>query len=138
MLPYYKDKFGNAASFHHTFGHEAKQAVENARKVIAKELNAKIREIIFTSGATEAINLAIKGVCAKAPLGKNHIITQITEHQAVLDTFAVMKKKGWDVTILPVDSKGLVDPNEIANVIMFLASDLSSYITGQNIIVDDG
>ncbi len=117
MLPYYKDKFGNAASFHHTFGHEAKQAVENARKVIAKELNAKIREIIFTSGATEAINLAIKGVCAKAPLGKNHIITQITEHQAVLDTFAVMKKKGWDVTILPVDSKGLVDPNEIANVI---------------------
>ena len=117
MLPFYKDKFGNAASFHHGYGHDAKQAVENARKIIAQELNAKIREIIFTSGATEAINLAIKGVCAKAPPGKNHIITQVTEHPSVLDTFTAMKKKGWNITILPVDSAGFVDPIEIANVI---------------------
>ena len=113
MEPWLKDKFGNAASFHHGYGHEAKQAVEHARKVIAQELNAKIREIVFTSGATEAINLAIKGVCAKAPPGKNHIITQVTEHPAVLDTCAALKKKGWDVSILQVDSSGFVDLNDI-------------------------
>lgn len=117
MLPFYKDKFGNAASFHHGFGHEAKQAVEHARKIIAQELNAKIREIVFTSGATESINLAIKGVCAKALQGKNHLITQTTEHPAVLDAFNSMKKKGWEVSILPIDNSGFVDPNDIENEI---------------------
>jgi len=65
MLPYYSDKFGNAASIHHSFGHEAKEAVEKSRKIIAKELNTSAREIVFTSGATESINLAIKGISEK-------------------------------------------------------------------------
>lgn len=117
MLPFYKERFGNAASFHHGYGHDAKQAVEYARSVIAQELNAKIREIVFTSGATEAINLAIKGHCARSPKGKNHIITQVTEHPAVLDTCNAMKKKGWKISILPVDQDGFVDPVDVKNEI---------------------
>ncbi len=113
MLPYYKDKFGNAASFHHKFGQEAKKAVEDSRKILASELNGKIREIVFTSGATESINLAIKGLCGKIGRKKNHIITQATEHKAVLDTCNAMKNKGWEVTMLPVDPEGFVNPDNV-------------------------
>ena len=85
MIPYLSEQFGNAASVHHAYGRKAKEAVEYARKTLANNINARSKEIVFTSGATEAINLAIRGVCEKHP-GKGHIITQATEHKAVLDT----------------------------------------------------
>ena len=117
MLPYFNDKYGNAASIHHSFGHEAKEAVEKSRKIIAKELNASVREIVFTSGATESINLAIKGVSEKLKVKGRHIITQATEHNAVLDTCSAMEKRGWEITKLPVRQNGLIDPKMIEGVI---------------------
>ena len=117
MLPYFNDKYGNAASIHHSFGHEAKDAVEKSRKIIAKELNTSAREIIFTSGATESINLAIKGVSEKLKAKGRHIITQVTEHNAVLDTCSSLEKRGWEITKLPVQQNGLIDPNMIEGAI---------------------
>jgi len=117
MLPYFNDKYGNAASIHHSFGHEAKEAVEKSRKIIAKELNASAREIVFTSGATESINLAIKGVSEKLKAKGRHIITQATEHNAVLDTCSTLEKRGWEITILPVQQNGLIDPKMIEDAI---------------------
>ena len=116
MLPFFHEKFGNASSVHHAYGVESKEAVEKARKVLARSIGAKEREIIFTSGATEAINLAIKGVAGNYN-SKHHIITQATEHSAVLDTCRSLERKGWDVSILPVNSTGMVDPQSIANAI---------------------
>ena len=117
MLPYFNDKFGNAASIHHSFGHEAKDIVEKSRKIIAKELNASAREIVFTSGATESINLAIKGVSEKLKAKGRHIITQVTEHNAVLDTCSSLEKRGWEITKLPVQQNGLIDPKMIEGAI---------------------
>ena len=117
MLPYFNDKYGNAASTHHSFGHEAKEAVEISRKIIAKELNASAREIVFTSGATESINLAIKGVSEKFKAKGRHIITQVTEHNAVLDTCSALEKRGWEITKLPVQQNGLIDPKMIDDAI---------------------
>ena len=94
MMPYFNEKFGNASSSHHIYGQEAKQAVEYCRATISKVLRAKPREIIFTSGATEAINLGIKGIVEKGKNNGCHIITQETEHKAVLDTYHSLKKKG--------------------------------------------
>ena len=116
MLPFFHEKFGNASSVHHAYGVESKEAVEKARKVLARSIGAKEREIIFTSGATEAINLAIKGVAGNYN-SKHHIITQATEHSAVLDTCRSLERKGWDVSILPVNSTGMVDPQSITNAI---------------------
>ena len=117
MLPYFNDKYGNAASIHHSFGHEAKEAVEISRKIIAKELNASAREIVFTSGATESINLAIKGVSEKFKAKGRHIITQVTEHNAVLDTCSALERRGWEITKLPVQQNGLIDPKMIEDAI---------------------
>ena len=117
MLPYFNDKYGNAASIHHSFGHEAKDAVEKSRKIIAKELNTSAREIIFTSGATESINLAIKGVSERLKGKGRHIITQVTEHNAVLDTCSALEKRGWEITKLPVQQNGLIDPKMIEGAI---------------------
>ena len=117
MLPYFNDKYGNAASIHHFFGHEAKDAVEKSRKIIAKELNASAREIVFTSGATESINLAIKGVSERLKGKGRHIITQVTEHNAVLDTCSALEKRGWEITKLPVQQNGLIDPKMIEGAI---------------------
>ena len=117
MLPYFNDKYGNAASIHHSFGHEAKEAVEISRKIIAKELNASAREIVFTSGATESINLAIKGVSEKFKAKGRHIITQVTEHNAVLDTCSALEKRGWEITKLPVQQDGRIDPKLIEDAI---------------------
>ena len=117
MLPYFNDKYGNAASIHHFFGHEAKDAVEKSRKIIAKELNASAREIVFTSGATESINLAIKGVSERLKGKGRHIITQVTEHNAVLDTCSALEKRGWEITKLPVQQNGLIDPKMIEDAI---------------------
>ena len=117
MLPYFNDKYGNAASIHHSFGHEAKEAVEISRKIIAKELNTSAREIVFTSGATESINLAIKGVSEKFKAKGRHIITQVTEHNAVLDTCSALEKRGWEITKLPVQQDGRIDPKLIEDAI---------------------
>ena len=117
MMPYFKEKFGNAASRNHPFGWEAEEAVEKARKTIAESLNCRAREIVFTSGATEAINLAIRGVSDQWIEKGRHIVTQVTEHKAVLDTCKSMEKRGWEVTYLTVASDGRVDPQQVLDAI---------------------
>ena len=117
MLPYFSVKFGNAASSTHLVGAQAKEAVEDAREQIAKTINCEAQEIIFTSGSTEAINLAIKGVCNLYQTKGNHIITVETEHKAVLDTCKFLEKKGAQVTYLKVDENGLIDLQELENAI---------------------
>lgn len=109
MLPYFTQHYGNAASKTHAFGWIAEQAVETAQIQVAHLINAQKDEIIFTSGATESINLAIKGYASKNGAVKNHIITAATEHLAVLDTLTGIEKKGFTVTVLPVDRMGQID-----------------------------
>ena len=117
MLPYFTEKYGNAASRNHEFGWKAEEAVEAARGQIARLIHASPREIVFTSGATESNNLAIKGV-AEAHRGKgNHIITQATEHKAVLDTCKRLEKYDYEITYLPVDREGLVDLENLRRAI---------------------
>ena len=111
MLPYFIEKFGNAASRNHAFGWAAEEAVENARKQIAKLIKADSKEIVFTSGATESDNLAIKGVLEMYKEKGDHIITSSTEHRAVIDTAKALEAKGKaTVTYLPVDKFGMVNP----------------------------
>jgi cysteine desulfurase len=109
MMPYFTARFGNASSRNHSFGWEAEQAVETAREQVAKLIGASAREIIFTSGATESNNLAIKGVAETCCDRGNHIITQVTEHRAVLDPCKRLEKCGFRVTYLPVKADGLID-----------------------------
>ncbi len=117
MLPYFTEHFGNAASRNHAFGWTAEEAVENARAQIARLINATPKEIIFTSGATESDNLAIKGVAEMYREKGNHIITQVTEHKAVLDTCKRLEKYGYEVTYLPVQKDGRVNLDELRNAI---------------------
>ncbi len=108
MQPYFSKNFGNASSLH-VFGQKARTALENARENVAAVIGAKPEEIIFTSGGTESNNLAIKGLAFANP-SKKHIITSAIEHHSVLETCKWLKQQGYDVTILPVDKYGLVDP----------------------------
>ncbi len=117
MLPYFTVYFGNAASRNHSFGWDADKAVEAARERLARIINAESREIIFTSGATESNNLALKGVAEMYVEKGNHIITQVTEHRSVLDTAKRLEKSGMNVTYLPVDKEGLVDPEDVRKAI---------------------
>ncbi len=117
MLPFFRENFGNAASRNHEFGWKAEEAVENARAQIAKLINASPKEIIFTSGATESDNLAIKGVAEMYREKGNHIITQVTEHKAVLDTCKRLEKSGYRVTYLPVKADGLIDLEDLKRAI---------------------
>ena len=117
MLPYFTEKFGNSASRNHPFGWAAEEGVETARAQIAKLIGATTKEIIFTSGATESDNLAIKGVAEMYKEKGNHIITAVTEHKAVLDTCKRLEKNGYRVTYLPVQKDGLVDLDELKRAI---------------------
>jgi cysteine desulfurase len=118
MLPYFTEQFGNAASRNHAFGWAAEAAVDRAREQIATLINAKAKEIIFTSGATESNNLALKGVVEFYKEKGNHIITVPTEHKAILDTCKALERKGLaQVTYLPIDEFGVVDPDDVRKAI---------------------
>jgi cysteine desulfurase len=117
MKPYFMEVFGNAASRNHSFGWQAEEAVEKARKQIADLVGATSKEIVFTSGATESNNLAIKGVAEMYAEKGNHIITAATEHKAVLDTSKHLEKNGLRVTYLPVQTNGLIDLDMLKNAI---------------------
>ncbi|HZT30885.1 MAG TPA: IscS subfamily cysteine desulfurase [Bryobacteraceae bacterium] len=124
MMPYLTTRFGNASSRHHAFGWEAEKAVEEARRKIAGLIGAAPNEIIFTSGATESDNLALKGVAEMYSGRGDHLITAATEHRAILDTCRKLEKRGCRVTYLPVDREGLIDLDQ-----------LRAAITGQTILV---
>src|SRR5262249_55622176 len=124
MMPYFTSTFGNSASRNHEFGWHAEEGVENAREQIAKLIGATAKEIIFTSGATESDNLAIKGVAEMYREKGNHIITAVTEHKAVLDTCKRLEKYGYKVTYLPVQKDGLIS-----------LDDLKAAITDKTILV---
>jgi cysteine desulfurase len=117
MLPYFSEHFGNAASRSHEFGWKAEEAVETARAQIARLMGASPKEIVFTSGATESTNLAVKGVAEMYREKGNHILTEVTEHKATLDTCKRLEKYGYEITYLPVDKGGLIRPAELCSAI---------------------
>ncbi len=124
MAPYFSEKFGNASSRSHVYGSEAEAGVDEARASVAGLIGAAPQDIIFTSGATESINLAIQGVAAFYRNRGNHIITVQTEHRAVLDCCKSLEQKGCNVTYIPVDKDGMIDVN-----------DVESAMTGKTILV---
>jgi cysteine desulfurase len=113
MLPFFTEHFGNSASRNHAFGWEAEEAVENARRHVADLIGANAKEVIFTSGATESNNLAIKGVAEMYREKGNHVITCVTEHKAVIDTCKKLEKQGGRVTYLPVQKNGRIDVDDL-------------------------
>jgi len=117
MLPYFTQNFGNAASKTHSFGWQAQEAVEYSREQIAALIGAETKEIIFTSGATESTNLALKGIIEAYASKGNHIITSNIEHKAILDTCKHLEKQGVEVTYLPVSSDGLISPQQVEEAI---------------------
>ena len=124
MLPYFKERFGNASSKEHSYGWFADEAVKNAREIIAGFIGAMPEEIIFTSGSTESNNMVIFGLAENYGNSKNHIITTPIEHPSVLEPLKVLQKKGFSITQLNVDKYGLVNPEE-----------LNSVITGKTLLV---
>jgi len=116
MLPYFEEVFGNASSIH-LFGQQARKAVDGAREKLAEFIGAKPEEIVFTSGGTEADNFAIKGIAYANESKGKHIITSSIEHHAVLNTCKYLEKQGFQVTYLPVDEYGFVDPGDMMKAI---------------------
>jgi cysteine desulfurase len=117
MLPYFSESFGNPSSIH-SFGRENRKAIEDARAVIAGEIGAaEPREIIFTGGGSESNNLALRGIAAAYRSRGNHIITSAIEHHAVYDTCKALEKKGFELTIVPVNSEGIVNPDDVINAL---------------------
>jgi cysteine desulfurase len=114
MLPYFTEKYGNAASISHSFGWEAGEVVDRAREQVARAIGAEAKDIVFTSGATEANNLAIKGAAQAYKRKGNHLVTAASEHKAVLDPMRRLQREGWDLTIVPCDETGLVSAEAIA------------------------
>ncbi|HEY7153244.1 MAG TPA: aminotransferase class V-fold PLP-dependent enzyme, partial [Gemmataceae bacterium] len=117
MLPYFTERYGNAASLTHDFGREADEAVEEARRQVAELIGAHPRDLVFTSGATESNNLALKGVAAMYRSQGDHFITTAIEHKAVLDPIRRLGREGWQVTILPVDAYGRVSVEQVAQAL---------------------
>src|SRR6202451_2218830 len=117
MLPYFTEKFGNAASKGHAFGWAAEEAVETAREQVARLIGATAKEIVFTSGATESDNLAIKGIAEMYRENGNHIVTAVTEHKAVLDSCHRLEQGGFRVTYLPVQKDGRIDLDELRRLL---------------------
>jgi cysteine desulfurase len=117
MLPYFTERFGNAASRNHQFGWQAEEAVEAGRKQVADLIGSAAKEIVFTSGATESDNLAIKGAARMYREKGNHLITVVTEHKAVIDTCKHLENEGFEVTYLPVRRDGLIDLDQLAGAI---------------------
>lgn len=122
MLPYFTDHFGNAASATHCYGWQAKQAVDQARQAIAAAIGARPKEVLFTSGATESNNLALRGVAEHPSRRGNHIVSVVTEHPSVLDPLARLRSRGYDVTLLPVrqapdPQAGLITSEQVAKVL---------------------
>ena len=117
MLPYFRTAYGNASSIY-KLGRDAQRDIEIAREKVAKAIGADPNEIYFTSCGSESDNWAIKGVCDKlASKGKKHIVTTVFEHHAILHTCQYMEKHGFEVTYVPIDSKGMVNPEDIRNAI---------------------
>ncbi len=116
MAPFFTQTFGNSASRTHSFGWDAERAVDRAREQVAHGIGASPKEIVFTSGATEANNLAIKGVCELSG-DRRHVVTVVTEHKAVLDPCRVLEQRGFDITRLPVDGEGRVSPEQVAEAL---------------------
>jgi cysteine desulfurase len=117
MLPFFTEHFGNASSRNHSFGWKAGKAVEQAREQVATLIGVRLRDVVFTSGATESNNLAIKGVAARAPAGRRHIVTITTEHRAVLDSCATLERAGFRVTYLEVDRQGRIDLDRLRDAV---------------------
>jgi cysteine desulfurase len=117
MLPYFRQQFGNASSRAHPYGWDAQEAVEEARDQLATLIHAKPRELIFTSGATEAINLVLKGIADSSQKVGHHIITNVIEHSAVLDTCHYLKSRGCSITYLPVNPQGCLDIDQLEEAI---------------------
>jgi cysteine desulfurase len=117
MLPFFTEHFGNASSRNHPFGWKANKAVEQAREQIALLIGARFRDVVFTSGATESNNLAIKGVARRARMGRRHIVTIATEHRAVLDPCRTLERDGFRVTYLGVDGEGRIDLDRLRDVV---------------------
>ena len=109
MLPYFAGEFGNAASRQHGYGWTAEAAVNRARTIVAHAIGGEPASIVFTSGATESNNLALKGICENVLAGRNEIITSRTEHASILDVCSALEKKGFTISFVPVDETGLVD-----------------------------
>ena len=117
MLPFFTEHYGNASSRHHAFGQKAREAVEEAREQVANLIGAGAREIVFTSGATESDNLAIKGIAAMYRSQGDHVVTVVTEHKAVLDPCRHLAQEGYRVTFLPVDRQGQVTAEQVAEAL---------------------
>lgn len=117
MLPYFTERFGNPHSDSHSFGWEAHEAIECARKQVAALIGADAREIVFTSGATESCSIALRGVCGRSSSARNKIVTVATEHSCILETFDALRHTGFRVAVIPVDADGTVDLEALASVV---------------------